>query len=154
MLGRMTLMGCVLVLIIISLETNLSRIYCSMVCPNSGAEIMNFLGLAICLGFIVEAATYVGFHLFIDIISLSFVLGGAVVFLVMKNYPENHVKNFGQRAVCFGWLGTLIGLIAITGNRFMVWGDIEKMGPALAVAMHTILYGYTIKLITLAMAND
>mgnify|MGYP007031136790 FL=1 len=76
---------------------------------------MNFLGLAICLGFIVEAATYVGFHLFIDIMSLSFVLGGAVVFLVMKNYPENHVKNFGQGAVCFGWLGTLIGFLKKTG---------------------------------------
>jgi flagellar motor component MotA len=69
-------------------------------------------------------------------------------------YPENHAKTFGQGAVYFGWLGTLIGLIAITGNRFRVWGDIEKMWPALAVAMLAILYGYTIKLITLAMAND
>ena len=56
---------------------------------------MNFLGLAICLGVIVGVATHVGFHLFIDIMGLSFVLGGAVGFLVMKNNPENHVKNFG-----------------------------------------------------------
>ena len=48
------------------------------------------------------------------------------------------MKNFGVGAVYFGWLGTLVGLIAITGNRFMVWGDVEKMGPALAVAMLTI----------------
>jgi hypothetical protein len=34
--------------------------------------------------------------------SLSLVLGGAVGFLVMKNNPENHVKNFGQGAVYFG----------------------------------------------------
>ena len=115
---------------------------------------MNFLGLAILLGVIVGAATYIGFYLFIDIMSLSFVLGGAVGFLVMKNNPENYVKNFGQGAVYFGWIGTLIGLIAITGYRFMVWGDIEKLGPALAVAMLIILYGYMIKLITLAMAND
>ena len=72
----------------------------------------------------------------------------------MKNNPENHIKNFGQGAVYFGWLGTLVGLIAITGNRFMVWGDIEKMGRALAVAMLTILYGYIIKLVTIALTKD
>ena len=47
-----------------------------------------------------------------------------------------------------------MGLIAITGNRFMVWGDVEKMGPALAVAMLTILYGYIIKLVTIALTED
>ena len=66
----------------------------------------------------------------------------------------NHIKNFGQGAVYFDWLGTLVGLIAITGNRFMVWGDVEKMGPALAVAMLTILYGYIIKLVTIALTED
>ena len=66
----------------------------------------------------------------------------------------NHIKNFGQGAVYFGWLGALVGLIAITGNRFMVWGDVEKMGPALAVAMLTILYGYIIKLVTIALTED
>ena len=68
--------------------------------------------------------------------------------------PENHIANFGNGAVYFGWLGTLIGLIAITGNRFMVWGDVEKMGPALAVSMLTILYGYSIKLVAIALAKD
>jgi hypothetical protein len=47
-----------------------------------------------------------------------------------------------------------VGLIAITGNRLMVWGDVEKMGPALAVAMLTILYGYIIKLVTIALTED
>ena len=36
----------------------------------------------------------------------------------------------------------------------MVWGDIEKMGPALALAMLTILYGYIIKLVTIALTKD
>ena len=54
----------------------------------------------------------------------------------------------------FGWLGTLIGLIAIAGNRFEVWGDMDKMGSALAVAMLTIFYGYLLKLITMALIND
>ena len=74
--------------------------------------------------------------------------------MVFKKNSGNYIKNFGQGAVYFGWLGTLVGLIAITGNRFMVWGDVEKMGPALAVAMLTLLYGYTIKMVTIALAED
>ena len=115
---------------------------------------MKLVGLAICLGTIIGAAATVGFHLYFDILSLLFVLGGAIGFLIMKGNPENHMKNFGDGAVYFGWLGTLVGLIAITGNRFMVWGDVEKMGPALSVAMLTILYGYTIKLVTTALTED
>jgi len=114
---------------------------------------MKFLGLAICLGIIAGAAATVGIHLFFDITSLLFVLGGATGFLVMKNNPEKHLANFGEGAVYFGWLGTLIGLIAITGNRFSVWGDVDKMGPALTVAMLTILYGYSVKLITITLAK-
>ena len=115
---------------------------------------MKILGLAICLGIIVGAAVTVGIHLFFDINSLVFVFGGATGFLVMKNEPKKHVTNFGEGAVYFGWIGTLIGLIAITGNRFSIWGDVDKMGPALAVAMLTILYGYSLKLITLALGTD
>ena len=115
---------------------------------------MKFLGLAICLGIIGGAAATVGIHLFLDVNSLLFVLGGATGFLVMKNNSGKHFANFGDGAVYFGWLGTLVGLIAITGNRFMVWGHIEKMGPALAVAMLTIFYGYIIKLVTIALAED
>ena len=114
---------------------------------------MKFLGLAICLGIIAGAAVTVGIRLFFDVNSLLFVLGGATGFLVMKNNPEKHIANFGAGAVYFGWLGTLIGLIAITGNRFSVWGDVDKMGSALAVAMLTILYGYSVKLITIALAK-
>jgi flagellar motor component MotA len=115
---------------------------------------MKLVGLAICLGTIIGAAATVGFHLFFDVLSLLFVLGGAVGFLIMKGNPVNHMKNFGVGAVYFGWLGTLVGLIAIAGNRSMVWGDVEKMGSALAVAMLTILYGYIIKLVTIALTED
>ena len=115
---------------------------------------MKFLGLAICLATIVGAAATVGIHLYFDILSFLFVLGGAVGFLVMKNKPENHLQNFGQGAVYFGWLGTVVGLIAITGTPSFVWGDVEKLGPALAVAMLTVLYGYSLKLVTIALTED
>ena len=115
---------------------------------------MKILGIGICFVIMLGAFLQIGLNLFIDLNSALFVLGGATGFLVMKNDPERHIANFGQGAVYFGWLGTLVGLIAITGNRFMIWGDLEKMGPALAVAMLTILYGYTIKMVTLALTED
>ena len=115
---------------------------------------MKFLGLAICLATTFGAAATVGIHLYFDILSFLFVLGGAIGFLVMKNRPENHLQNFGQGAVYFGWLGTVVGLIAITGTPSFVWGDVEKMGPALAVSMLTVLYGYSLKLVAIALTED
>ena len=115
---------------------------------------MKILGLGICFAIILGATLQIGYHLFVDINAALFVLGGATGFLVFKKNSGNHIKNFGQGAVFFGWLGTLLGLIAVTGNRFMVWGDGEKMGPALAVAMLTILYGYIINLVTIALTED
>ena len=115
---------------------------------------MKILGLVICLGTLLGTTATVGIHLYFDVLSFLFVLGGAIGFLIMKNNPENHITNFGNGAVYFGWLGTLVGLIAITGDRFLVWGDVDKMGPALAVSMLTILYGYSLKLITIALAKD
>tara|TARA_B100001093_G_scaffold396370_1_gene383463 strand:- start:279 stop:626 length:348 start_codon:yes stop_codon:yes gene_type:complete len=115
---------------------------------------MKIMGIGICFAIMLGAILQIGHHLFVDINAALFVFGGATGFLVFKKNSGNHIKNFGQGAVYFGWLGTLVGLIAITGNRFMVWGDEEKMGPALAVAMLTVLYGYTIKLITIALSED
>ena len=117
-------------------------------------DVMKFLGLAICLGTLVGAAVTVRIDLYVDILSFLFVLGGAVGFLVMKNKPENHLQNFGQGAVYFGWLGTVVGLIAIAGTPSFVWGNIEKLGPALAVAMLTVLYGYMVKLVTIGLTQD
>ena len=115
---------------------------------------MKILGIGICFAIILGAFFHTGPHLYLDINSAIFVLGGALGFLVMKNKPENHLQNFGQGAVYFGWLGTVVGLIAITGTRSFVWGDVEKLGPALAVAMLTVLYGYSLKLVTIALTED
>ena len=95
---------------------------------------MKFLGLGICFAIMLGAFLQIGISLFFDLNAALFVLGGGTGFLVMRYKSAKHLTNFGEGAVYFGWLGTLIGLIAITGNRFMVWGDVEKMGPALAVS--------------------
>ena len=115
---------------------------------------MKILGIGICFAIMLGAFLQIGPDLFLDINSAIFVLGGATGFLVMKNKPENNIRNFGQGAVYFGWLGTVVGLIAITGTPSFVWGDVEKIGPALAVAMLTVLYGYMVKLVTIALAED
>ena len=115
---------------------------------------MKIIGIGICFAIMLGAILQIGHHLFIDINSALFVLGGATGFLVFKKSSGDHIKNFGRGAVYFGWLGALVGIIAITGNRFMVWGDVARMGPALAVAMLPILYGYTIKIVTIAFTED
>ena len=55
---------------------------------------MKILGIGICLAIMLGAILQIGHHLFIDINSALFVLGGATGFLVMKNNPQNHIKNF------------------------------------------------------------
>ena len=83
-----------------------------------------------------------------------FVLGGALGFALLKNAPQQMAQSFGTGAVYFGWLGALVGLIAIAGNAFEVWGNVMAMGPALGVSMLPILYGYIVKLICMAIASS
>ena len=113
-------------------------------------KIQKLLGLFIVAFIVFGATSIVGLELFNDVHSILFILGGATGYSLIKSKNENWLKHIGDGGVYFGWFGTLIGLIAIAGNRFDVWGDIDKIGPALAVAMLTIFYGYLLKLITMA----
>ena len=108
-----------------------------------------FFGLIICLFIIIGAVTHVGLNFYKDIHALLFVVGGGIGYSFLKNQKDNYIINLGDGFVFFGWLGTLIGLIALTGGKWENWGDIEKMGPSLSVSMLSLFYGYTIKLITL-----
>ncbi len=112
-------------------------------------KVQKLIGLFIVACIIFGAASIVGLELFYDAHSILFVLGGAAGYGLIKSKNGDFVKRIGDGGVFFGWLGTLVGLIAITGNRFDVWGDIDKMGSALAVAMLTIFYGYLLKLVTM-----
>ena len=60
---------------------------------------------------------HVGFN-YNDILSFLFVVGGSVGYGFLKNQKDEFIKNCGDGAIYFGWLGTLIGL------RFNCW----KMG--------------------------
>ena len=113
-------------------------------------KIKKLVGLFVVAYIIYGAVSIVGFELFNDIQSILFVSGGAIGYSLIKFENGDWVKNIGDGGVFFGWFGTLIGLIATTGNRFDVWGDVDKLGPALAVALLTIFYGYLLKLVTMA----
>ena len=114
---------------------------------------MKYAGIAICLALILGAVAHVGTHLYKDFMSMMFVLGGAVGFALLKNETSEMPRNFGDGAVYFGWLGLLVGLVAIAGNAFGAWGNVEKMGSALAVSMLPLFYGYTFRLICIAVGK-
>ena len=114
---------------------------------------MKYSGIVICLAIIIGAVMHVGMHLYTDFMSLTFVLGGAVGFALLKNEMADMPRNFGDGAVFFGWLGLLIGLVAIAGNAFGAWGSVEKMGPALAVSILPLFYGYIVRLICMTVGK-
>ena len=115
---------------------------------------MRLFGLIVALCSIIGAVVTIGPQPYFDLPAFLVVIGGAAGYTLLKGDRSKFIFHFGTGAVYFGWLGTLIGLISITGDRFSAWGDVDKMGPALAVAMLTILYGYSFKLITIALAKD
>ena len=114
---------------------------------------MKYAGIAICLAIIFSAVSHVGFHLYNDFASMTFVLGGALGFALLKNEMADMPRNFGDGAVYFGWLGLLVGLVAIAGDAFGALGRVEKMGPALAVSMLPLFYGYTVRLVCMAVGK-
>ena len=113
-----------------------------------------YIGLLICLLIIMGAISHVGFNIFNDILSFSFVAGGSVGYGLLKDQKGKFIINCGDGAVYFGWFGTLIGIIALTAGKWNNWGDIDKTGTALSIALLTVFYGYIIKLITIIFKKN
>ena len=111
----------------------------------------NLLGLLGMMGSLLW-----GFHLaaglgaYIDITAIVLVLGGAVMFAVttggLKQSLDSALEKFGIGAIYFGWLGFLIGLVAIFQNIDAISDegvlDVTALGAAMGIATLTILYGY------------
>ncbi|MGB0519240.1 MAG: hypothetical protein ACPGMZ_11770, partial [Candidatus Puniceispirillaceae bacterium] len=62
---------------------------------------MKYAGIAVCLSIIFGAVAHIGIHLYSDFMSLTFVLGGAVGFALLKNETSAMPRNFGDGAVYF-----------------------------------------------------
>ena len=114
---------------------------------------LKFVGLLICLFLILGAIFEIGISLYIDLYSLIIVIVGAIGYSFIENNKKEYINNIGKGAVFFGWLGLLIGLIALTGGKYNNWGDIDKMGKALAVLLLPVFYGYIIKLTTMSFSE-
>ena len=119
-----------------------------------GDKMKQYFGLLICFFIIIGAISHVGFNYYNDILSFLFVAGGSVGYGLIKNQNGKFWINCGNGAVYFGWFGTLIGLIALTAGKWDNWGNMDKTGVALSIAMLTIFYGYIIKLITLVLKKN
>lgn len=81
---------------------------------------------------------------FVDAVSAVFVVGGAICFGICANgewYSDRRLIAFSEGAVLSGWIGALLGAVIIAGNV----KDLDALGPALAVMLLTVVYGYFIK---------
>jgi len=84
---------------------------------------------------------------FIDMISALYVLGGSLSFALSASGAWNskdRLEAASEGAVICGWLGALIGAIAVARNSDSQW---ENLGPAVAVMLLTVMYGYFVKVI-------
>ena len=116
---------------------------------------MQILGFIACAGimiWIMDGAA--GIAAFLDAISLAIVFGGGLAFAVAKGGLSQNRKqallNFAQGAVYWGWLGFLVGCVGIAANL----KEISALGPAAAIGILTVFYGYTIKWTVVAIVGQ
>ena len=88
----------------------------------------------------------VGVSQYIDLNSLIVVIVIGALFAAAAKGEESLVQKFGNGAVRAGWLGSIIGIIAVFGSDSFASADMSKIGMALAVVSLTVFYGYTLKL--------
>ena len=107
------------------------------------------IGMAIPMLLIIGAVYQIDMSVYLDINSALIVVGGAFGFWIAADNKKSKVKAFGDGAVYMGWIGLLIGWIAI--SRF-VFNEptFESIGAAFSISLLTVFYGYLVKLITLA----
>ena len=76
-------------------------------------------------------------------------MGGTTSYSLIVNKKKSLAHRIGQGAVFFGWLGLLIAGTYVAYNGFYSFSP-NELGVAVAYSMHPLLYGYIIKLLSLA----
>ena len=107
-----------------------------------------YLCILLIIGLIFGAILSAGqLSIFIDLPAFLIVFVGAIFYCLASGGDNlDRIDNLGYGAVRMGWISFVIGIIIIISNGLL--NDIEKLGPALGVALLTIFYGYFIQLIT------
>jgi len=85
--------------------------------------------------------------LFLSLDALLLVLVGTIGYALANTHNKSVFISVGDGAVYIGWLGVLIVGIIIASEGSMA-GQIEDLGPAVAMLLHPLLYGYFVRLIT------
>ena len=105
-------------------------------------KLLGLVGMLVIVAFGMNGAA--GLGAFVEIISLVIVLGGAALFALAvggsTQSASSALDNLGTGAVYFGWLGFLIGVVAIAQNLGTI--SDETLGEAFSIAMLAVLYGY------------
>ena len=101
---------------------------------------------AIYVLFIAATLITVGVSQYIDLNSLIVVIVIGALFAAAAKGEESLVQKFGNGAVRAGWLGSIIGIIAVFGSDGFAAGDLSMLGSAMAVCSLTVFYGYVFKL--------
>ena len=83
---------------------------------------------------------------YIDLPSAIIVVVVGVLFALAAKGDGSFIQKFGDGAVRAGWIGSIIGIIAIFGSEGFTSGDMGQIGMALAVCSLTLFYGYLLKL--------
>ena len=76
-----------------------------------GADMIRYAGLILCLIVLIGAMNIIGADIFIDALSFLLVAIGAIGYALLRQDGKSIIARFGDGAVYFGWLGTVIGLI-------------------------------------------
>ena len=118
---------------------------------NKGKQMLKILGFVGMVGLLSYGmADAAGLGAFIDINSIVIVFGGAALFALAVGGSTQSASaaldNLGTGAVYFGWLGFLIGVVAIAQNLDTISDEgglnVIRLGEAASIGMLTVLYGY------------
>ena len=112
------------------------KIFCTAI------YILFILGTLVAVG---DVGQYVDFPSFFVVVVV------AMLFAASAQGEESIAQKFGIGAVRAGWLGSIIGIIAIFGSDGFASGDMLDIGPALAVCSLTVFYGYLFRLGTMIL---
>lgn len=115
---------------------------------------MKLIGFLVCFALIFWMMdSSAGISAFIDATSIAVVLIGAIAYAAAKggiSQTRNQaLLNFADGAVYWGWLGFLVGCVAIAGTV----KELSGLGPAAAIAFLTVLYGYFTKWMITAIVD-
>ena len=119
-----------------STKITATKIFCAAI------YILFILGTLVAVG---DVGQYVDFPAFFVVVVV------AMLFAASAQGEESIARKFGIGSVRAGWLGSIIGIIAIFGSDGFASGDMSEIGPALAVCSLTVFYGYLFKLGTMIL---